>query len=129
MPAVVIGVSLGIMFCLVALLILLFRGQQPFERNNVSVLRLMGAYLSAGALGGVVVGIILPLTRWMLGAALMGFLVMFVVWFLVGSSISPGKPLLGIIHTSAVLAAAFGLPIGVGLWFQDRHDKRTGKWS
>lgn len=125
---VVIGVSLGVLFSLVALLILLFRGDQPFDSNHVSVVRLLAAYLLAGALGGLVVGLSLPLTRWMPGAALMAFLVMFVVWFVVGLSISPQGPLLAIVRTSVVLAAAFGLPIGVGFWYQDRIYKRTGKW-
>ena len=125
---VVIGVSMGVLFCVVALLILLFRGHQPFDANHVSVVRLLGAYLVAGAVGGLLVGLTLPLTRWMPGAALMAFLVMFVVWFVVGLSISPQGPLRAIVHTSAVLGAAFGLPIGVGFWIQNRLYKRTGKW-
>lgn len=126
---VALGVAMGAVFCVVALVILLFRGHQPFDANHVSVLKLLGAYLLAGALGGLVVAVTLPITRWMLGAALMAFLVMFVVWFVVGFTISPRKPLWAIVHTSLVLAAAFGLPIGVGYWFQDRQDRRTGKWS
>ena len=125
---VVLGVSMGVLFCLVALLILLFRGHQPFDANHVSVGRLLGAYLVAGALGGLIVGLMVPLTRWMPGAALMAFIVMFVVWFVVGLSMSPQGPLRGIIRTSAVLGAAFGLPIGVGFWIQNRLYKRTGKW-
>ena len=125
----VIGVSMGILFCLVALLILLFRGPQPFDSNHVSVVRLLAAYVLAGVLGGLLVGLALPLTRWMPGAALVAFLVMFVIWFIVGWSMSPQKPFLAIVQTSAVLAAAFGLPIGVGFWYQDRHDRKTGKWS
>jgi hypothetical protein len=62
------------------------------------------------------------------GAALVAFLAAFVVWFVVGWSISPREPLLAIAHMSAVLGAGFGLPIGVGFWIQDRLHKRTGKW-
>jgi hypothetical protein len=125
---VVAGVSVGVMFCLVALLIFLFRGFQPFDSNHVSVIRTLTTYLVAGALGGLVVGLTLPLTRWMPGAALVAFLAAFVVWFAVGRSISPQEPLLATAHASAVLGAAFGLPIGVGFWYQNRLDKRTGKW-
>lgn len=125
---VVAGVSVGVMFCLIALLIFLFRGHRPFDSNHASVIRTLATYLLAGALGGLVVGLTLRLTRWMLGAALVAFLAAFVVWFVVGWSISPQEPLLSIAHASAVLGAAFGLPIGVGLWFQDRRYKRTGKW-
>jgi len=125
---VIAGVAMGILFCLVALVILLFRGRQPFERNHVSVVGVLATYLLAGALGGLVVGLALPLTRWMLGAALVTFITAFVVWFCVGWSISPGEPLLSIAHTSAVLGAAFGLPIGVGFWYQNRLYQRTGRW-
>jgi hypothetical protein len=125
---VIAGVSIGVMFCLIALLIFLFRGLQPFDSNHVSVTRTLATYLVAGALGGLVVGLTLPLTRWMPGAALVAFLAAFVVWFAVGWSISPQEPLLSIAHTSAVLGAAFGLPMGVGFWYQNRLNKRTGKW-
>ena len=125
---VVMGIAMGAFFFLVALVILLFRGHRPFESNQVSVARLLITYLLAGALGGLLLGLTLPLTKWMPGAALVAFLTAFVVWFCVGWSISPGKPLLSIVHTSAVLGAAFGLPIGVGFWIQYRLDKRAGKW-
>ena len=116
------------MFCLVALVIFLLRGFQPFDSNHVSVMRTLATYLAAGALGGLVVGFTLPLTRWMPGAALVAFLAAFVVWFVVGWSISPEEPLLATARASAVLGAAFGLPIGVGFWYQNRLYKRTGKW-
>jgi len=125
---VVMGVSMGVFFCLIALGIFLFRGNRPFDANHVSVARTLSIYLMAGALGGLVVGLTLPLTRWMPGAALVAFLATFVVWFCVGWSLSPQEPLISILHTSAVLGAAFGLPIGVGFWIQNRLYQRTGKW-
>lgn len=126
---VVLGVSVGVFFCLIALGVFLFRGNRPFDANHVSVARVLGIYLMAGALGGLVVGLTLPLTRWMPGAALVAFLAAFVVWFFVGWSISPQEPLLTTLKMSAVLGAAFGLPIGVGFWYQERRFQRTGKWS
>jgi hypothetical protein len=125
---VVMGVSMGVFFCLIGLVILLVRGHRPFDSNQVSVARLFITYLVAGALGGLLFGLALPLTKWMPGAALVAFFTAFVVWFCVGWSISPEKPLLSIVHTSAVLGAAFGLPIGVGFWIQYHLDKRAGKW-
>jgi hypothetical protein len=125
---IALGLSMGVLFCVVALVILFFRGHRPFDANHVSVMKLLGAYLLSGALGGLVVALTLPLARWMLGAALMAFLVMFLVWFVVGLSISEQKPILAIVRTSVVLAAAFGLPLGVGFWFQERRFQRTGKW-
>jgi hypothetical protein len=126
---VFLGVSMGVFFCLIALAIFLFRGNAPFDANHVSVTRVLGIYLVAGALGGLVVGLTLPLTRWMPGAALVAFLAAFVVWFFVGRSISPQEPFQATLKMSAVLGAAFGLPIGIGFWYQERRFQRTGKWS
>ena len=126
---VVLGVSLGVFFCLIALASFVFRGNAPFDANYVSVARVLGTYLMAGALGGLVVGLTLPLTRWMPGAALVAFLAAFAVWFFVGRSISPQEPLQATLKMSAVLGAAFGLPIGIGFWYQERRFQRTGKWS
>jgi hypothetical protein len=132
---VVAGVALGVLFSVVALVrvlvafaIELARGHTPFASAEMSLAwKLPAIYLAAGVLGGLVVGLTLPLTRWMLGAALTAFLAAFVVWFTVGWSIGPDEGLPAIAHTSAVLGAAFGLPVGIGFWFQDRHD-RTGRW-
>jgi len=126
---VVIGVLLAVLTSVVALLILLVRGQHPFDSNHLSVVRVIATYLLAGVLGGMLVGLSLPLARWMPGAALVGFLAAFVLWFVVTWSISSEDPLLSILKTSAVLGVAFGLPIGVGFWYQQRRYERTGKWS
>jgi hypothetical protein len=123
------GVSVGVFFCLIALVIFLFRGHRPFDSNHVSVARALGTYLMAGALGGLVVGLALPLARWMPGAALVAFLAAFVVWFCIGRSMYPQEPVVATLKTSAVLGAAFGLPMGVGFWYQVRRFQRTGKWS
>lgn len=123
------GVSVGVFFCLIALVIFLFAGHRPFDSNRVSVARTLGIYLMAGALGGLIVGLTLPLTRWMPGAALVAFLTAFVVWFFIGRSMYPQEPLVATLKTSAVLGAAFGFPMGVGFWYQERRFQRTGKWS
>jgi hypothetical protein len=110
------------------LLVFLVRGNAPFEHHRVSLLGSIGMYFVAGTLAGLVLGVLLPLTRWVLGAAVVSFIVAFVVWFVIGRSISDGEPLIATVKTSAVLGAAFGLPMGVGFWYQDRIYERTGKW-
>ena len=122
------GLVLGAMFSTIAVVIFIVRGNAPFEHLQVSLLRSVTTYLIAGATAGLLVGLLLPLTRWLPGAALVAFIAAFVVWFLMGRSISAEEPLVETVKTSAVLGAAFGLPIGVGFWFQARRDKRMGKW-
>jgi hypothetical protein len=65
----------------------------------------------------------------MLGAALVAFLAAFAIWFVLGWSTNPDDPLLETVKTSLVLGAAFGLPMGIGFWYQGRRYNRTGKWS
>jgi hypothetical protein len=43
-------------------------------------------------------------------------------------SINSEESLVALAHTSAMLGAAFGLPMGVGFWYRNRLFKRTGKW-
>jgi hypothetical protein len=50
----------------------LFRGQAPFEANGTTYGGAVLAYAAAGVLGGVALGLVLPLTRWRWGSALAG---------------------------------------------------------
>ena len=122
------GLVLGAMFSAIALVTFLVRGNAPFQHLQVSVLRSVATYLIAGTVAGLLVGLLLPLARWLPGAALVAFVGAFALWFFVGWSVSAQEPLIETVKASAVLGAAFGLPIGVGFWFQARRDRRMGKW-
>lgn len=124
----VAGLLLAAFFCLIALLLYLLTGHQAYAKNQTPLVVVLSIYLMAGGLGGVVVGLILRLTKWMVGAALVAFVAASIVWFLVGWSINPEEPLVELLKSSVVLAAAFGLPIGVGFWYEARRYQRTGKW-
>jgi hypothetical protein len=54
------------------LLLYLFRGSAPFAANGTTLGTTILAYLAGGALSGIVLGILLPLGRTRLGAALVG---------------------------------------------------------
>lgn len=125
---VVAGFLLAAFFCVIALLVFLFKGSAAFDSNHTSLGRALSTYLIAGVTGGLLVGLLLRLTKWVLGAAMVGFAGAFILWFVVGWSMNPGEPILGILKSSLVLAAAFGLPLGIGLWLMVRKYQRTGKW-
>jgi hypothetical protein len=127
--AVPAGLLMGATLSAIAVAIVLFGGNSSFEHFDLSLIRAIIAYLVAGATAGLLVGLLLPLTRWVLGAALLAFTAAFIVWFVIGWSISPADPLLDTMKTSVELGAAFGLPMGVGFWYQARRYRRTGKWS
>jgi riboflavin transporter FmnP len=126
---VVAGLLFGGMLSAVALLVFVFKGSWPFQHLEISPLRAIITYLLVGGLAGLLIGLVLPLTRWMLGAAVVAFVATFAIWFVVGRWTNPGDPLLETVKTSLVLGAAFGLPMGVGFWYQGRRYHRTGTWS
>jgi hypothetical protein len=123
------GLLIAAFLCLIGILVFVFKGPQFFEDNQTSLTKVLFVYLAAGVLGGLIIGLSLRLTKWMLGAALIGFVTALIVWFLVGWSISPREPIQEILKSSAVLGAAFGLPVSIGLWYQVRRFRRTGRWS
>jgi hypothetical protein len=123
------GLVFGAALSAIAVLVFVFKGSRPFEHLQTSLLTTITSYLLAGGLAGLLIGLALPLTRWMLGAALVAFVAAFVIWFVLGWSINPDDPLLATVKTSLVLGAAFGLPMGIGFWYQVRRYNRTGKWS
>lgn len=75
-------VKLGIVLCLFiaagfsayVLLLYLVRGSQPFVANGTTISAVVFSYFAWAVVGGVVIGISLPLARNRWGAALVGFL-------------------------------------------------------
>ena len=126
---VVAGLLFGAILSALALLVFVFKGSWPFEHFQISPVRAISTYLLVGGLAGLLIGLVLPLTRWMLGAALVAFVAAFAMWFVLGWSINPDDHLLETMKTSLILGAAFGLPMGIGFWYQRRRYNRTGKWS
>lgn len=119
---------LGGFFCVFALFSLLTQRGRIFEDYGITPFRLMSAYLLAGGIGGLVVGLATPLTKWLLGAGAIGFVGASILWFLVGWSANPAEPMITILKTSLILGAAVGVPLGAGMWYQVRSYRKSGKW-
>lgn len=66
------GFIFGAAYSLWAGVLFLLRGSTPFRGHNVTVVEAVATYLIGGVIAGGIVGILLPLTRWKLGAALVG---------------------------------------------------------
>ena len=119
----VAGVGLAGVFSAYVVLLYLWQGSAPFEELGASLGLVVLTYFSAGVIGGIVVGLML------VGAAAVGYLAAWVLWSLVSFSTSSPASILSALKGSAGLAAAFGVPIGAGMWFQVRRFRRTGRWK
>ena len=109
-------------------MVFLIRGAQGFERYDTTLFTVVVGYFAAGIFGGLVFGLGLPAARWLPGAAILGFLTASVLWLTIGRTVDPGATLVETLKSSLLLGAAFGIPIGVGMWIQVRRYRRTGRW-
>ena len=70
------GVLYGLLFATLysaaAVLIYLFRGSEPFEANEVTLGSTVAVYFLGGILGGAIIGLLLPWTRWRIGSVIAG---------------------------------------------------------
>ena len=70
---------------------------------------------------------LLPLGRRWPGALLLGFITAVPCWFLVSLLLEP-EPLVERVHSSLVLGAAFGPPLGFYGWYLWRRSERGQVW-
>lgn len=68
------GLRFGLTFDAIAVIVFLLSGPSERERNGVTFATVILLYSSAGLIAGLVVGVLLPLTRWKVGAATVGVL-------------------------------------------------------
>jgi hypothetical protein len=118
------GVSLGCLFALVSMLVLVFSGPSRFSDIGTSPARLSGAYIIGGAVGGALFDWLAPLAeRWLLGPALVGFCVSLPVTVGIALGMSEVEGGLGARLFGAVFASTF-LGAGLGQLFLSRHGGR-----
>jgi hypothetical protein len=74
------GVKVGLMFSaafsLIALVIFVLSGGAAFDRSSGILIRVIAAYVVGGIASGAVFGLLRPLARWAIGAAVLGVIVM-----------------------------------------------------
>lgn len=115
---VIYGLGGGITFTAWVTILFLFRGTEPFDKQGVNFASVVAFYLVGGATGGLVAGILWPLTKWRAGAYLVGLLVAFVVSIGLMYSLA-GNPLswdIAVTLTIPILTVIYGLYIGYQLW-------------
>jgi hypothetical protein len=71
---IVIGMIMATVYSAYAVVLYVLRGSAPFESDDTTIWVVLLTYYSAGALGGAVIGALLPLARWRVGRTMLTFL-------------------------------------------------------
>ena len=103
--------SFAAVYCVWVLILYLIRGDEPFKQLGVSFLRVEFFYLAAAGVGGSIVALLRPLTRWAFGAYVVGFVAGVIMsagmaFLLSGSPIQWGLRELVLMFILAVLATS-----------------------
>ena len=105
-------------FSLIPLAIYAVRGDEPFRQRGVTLGTVLLSYVAAGAMGGVTIGLLRPLSASRIGGAIVGNLVAFMV-FVVGGIWYYGFPQhweAGDWVVVAGLSVIFGTYLGITAW-------------
>jgi hypothetical protein len=119
------GIGVACLLTLYVLVLYLFRGPAPFGVYGTTLLSTVWAYFVGGAAGGVVAGVLQPITRTALGAALVGFLTGVPVFWAVMISLHGRGTSSDLV--AILLGALFvGAPVGVIWRWQWSQPPRLG---
>lgn len=117
-----VSIALGVLFAGVLALwvtaVRIFGGRSAFEELGASYPVVVLTYLGSGVVGGIIVGLLLPITRWRVGVAFVGFLVGVATFSAVGLSITGFE---GWSSDDVLIAILGGLALGPVLAFQIRR--------
>jgi hypothetical protein len=121
-----VGVALGLAFaCCYAVYVLvlwLLRGAEPFREAGTTLAFVVASYFGAGLGSGAIVGLLLPLGRSRIGAALVGLFAAVPAFFAFGMAAEPGSAWFTSMPKYALIAAVvMGPPAGLIMWYQNRQ--------
>ena len=105
------GIVMAAVYSAFAVFVRLSQGPEPFRDGGVSVPSLLLAYFSGGVVAGVLVGLLAPLARRLVGALLLGFIVAMPVMYFIAIAMSPVEEWDGEAVGVSIVAAAFLGPL------------------
>lgn len=107
---VIAGIFIATLFSVWAVAVYLVSGGGAFERLGISFGATISIYFAGGIVGGLVVGLIWPLTRWWWGAAVVGVVGALPVYLM--ASVALDGDFLG----GTILAIVVGGIVGLRSW-------------
>ncbi len=119
------GLSFAGVYTAFVLVVALLRGSAPFERVGTTLPKAIAAYVVAGLLGGAAFGLLLPVGRTRLGAAVLGFVIALPVMYTITIAMDPAA----LENTSRWVvtlgsAVILGPAGGLSLWYVNRRYER-----
>jgi len=105
------GIVMAAVYSAFAVFVRLSQGPEPFRDGGVSVPSLLLAYFSGGVVAGVLVGLLAPLARRLVGALLLGFIVAMPVMYFITIAMSPVEEWDGEAVGVSMVASAFLGPL------------------
>lgn len=82
--SVIVGIVMATLYSLWVTVVYYLGGPSALAEHNLTLPMAVATYYFAGAIGGLIVGVMLPLARHPLGAILVGIVVGFVAFFSMG---------------------------------------------
>lgn len=115
---VILGVAGAMVLSFIVLVIYGVRGPDTFDRLGISLGSAIGLYFVAGIIGGALLGLLLPLTVWRMGAAFVGIMVAIPLYFGAGILLGDFD-----FYTGIILSVIVGGIVGYGLWLPPKEEK------
>jgi len=110
------GIRYALAYSVIGIAVAVARGGVPAS-YGLTLLQLIGLYVAGGIVGGALTGLLLPLVRGQLSAALVGFVVALPIMFMFAASMDPEELGSAEVTLAWLLSAAFLGPVcGAGLW-------------
>jgi hypothetical protein len=110
------GFFVGACLCVFLLPAVVLTGNRPLARYGLTPLEIAALYVLAGTLGGALVGVLYPITRWFLGAFLLGAIALLPVYLGFALLLAGDTPLSARWVIGAVPAFFVGGGLGAHLW-------------
>lgn len=108
------GAIVGSVYCGLAFLILLARGDEPFEQLEVTFFDTVLTYMAGGIIGGCIVGLMRPMARSRAGSATIGFFAALPVATMAGATQRSSSSSMVIeVAVTVIFALLVGVPVGL----------------
>ena len=119
------GLAFATVYCAYVTLIFIIGGPGVLDRYGVSLGEVVLVYVVGGILSGASVGLLLPLTRWKAGSALVGVVAMLPVFVGIAYTVAGPPPWEFPQKFATVLSSVVVGGLG-GLIFKDVFDQGSG---